>query len=769
MTAANPCPSRVTRRSAPGARAGRRAAAGRPAPRHPPELWPDEVRIRVERLNLDAASFRQLERKHAGDGDAVRAEVLDIVATRGKMQNPETGSGGMLVGTVEEVGPESPPLGLRVGDRVATLVSLTLTPLVDRGRPRPLGRPQRAGARRRLRHPVRPLDRRADPRRPRPGAGARGDGRLRRARADRRVVRGYVDRAERPTHRPSWRSSAGPASRGRCRWPPPPRPAPPAPSAWCRTGPRPTCSRPAGLADAVALADARDPVASPARSARPGGPADVTVVCVDVPGCEGGAILSTADRGTVIFFSMATSFSAAALGAEGLAADVTMLVGNGYVPGHADYAMSLLRAPRRGARPVRGDGPATRRGRGDLRDWRDSHPAPRWLCPHGRRPARHRPVPRGRPGRLDRRRRRLRPLRRRRRPVVDLDGRLVTPAFVDAHAHLAQTGLDAAAASTSPRARLADALDALDALARHAAATAVPAGARPRLGRDPLARGAAVHPAPRWTGPSGAAGVPVPGRRALRGGLHRPARRVPRADRADGFDGDGLGRPATRTPRPRGGVPADAGRPCAGGHRPRARRRGAAGDRHGARDGRAGDSPAEDFARIAEVCGRRRRCPRWSATGASSTGSSGPSTSAAPARRGPLRRRRDRLPHRGHARRLRRRRHHRAPVPHRRPGPRPRGGLHPGRHPGRLPRDRRPRAVAEVVEGLPPGRRDRRRPGGRPGPAPPRAPRDGRRPRRSRCSASSASPPACSRCSTGPGAGTTRCTPSGSAPTGRAG
>ena len=47
------------------------------------ELWPDEVRIRVERLNLDAASFRQLERKHDGDGAAVRAEVLEIVAARG--------------------------------------------------------------------------------------------------------------------------------------------------------------------------------------------------------------------------------------------------------------------------------------------------------------------------------------------------------------------------------------------------------------------------------------------------------------------------------------------------------------------------------------------------------------------------------------------------------------------------------------------------------------------------------------------------------------
>ena len=36
-----------------------------------PELWPDEVRVRIERLNLDAASFRQLAQKHDGDGAAV--------------------------------------------------------------------------------------------------------------------------------------------------------------------------------------------------------------------------------------------------------------------------------------------------------------------------------------------------------------------------------------------------------------------------------------------------------------------------------------------------------------------------------------------------------------------------------------------------------------------------------------------------------------------------------------------------------------------------
>jgi len=99
-----------------------------------------------------------------------------------------------------------------------------------------------------------------------------------------------------------------------------------------------------GLVDQVVIADARDPAALAEAVRAAGGPAQVTVVCVDVPGCEGGAVLATAQGGTVIFFSMATSFSAAALGAEGMAADVTMLIGNGYVPGHADLALDLVRA-----------------------------------------------------------------------------------------------------------------------------------------------------------------------------------------------------------------------------------------------------------------------------------------------------------------------------------------------------------------------------------------------------------------------------------------
>ncbi len=102
--------------------------------------------------------------------------------------------------------------------------------------------------------------------------------------------------------------------------------------------------RAAGLADQVVIADATDPLALCAAIEGAGGPAEVTVVCVDVPGCEGGAILATAQRGTVIFFSMATSFTAAALGAEGVAADITMLVGNGYSAGHADLAIDLIRS-----------------------------------------------------------------------------------------------------------------------------------------------------------------------------------------------------------------------------------------------------------------------------------------------------------------------------------------------------------------------------------------------------------------------------------------
>jgi L-erythro-3,5-diaminohexanoate dehydrogenase len=79
-------------------------------------------------------------------------------------------------------------------------------------------------------------------------------------------------------------------------------------------------------------------------SALDGGSADLVFVCANVPGCEGGAILACNDEGRVVFFSMATSFSAAALSAEGMGKSCEMMIGNGFVPGHAELALDLVRS-----------------------------------------------------------------------------------------------------------------------------------------------------------------------------------------------------------------------------------------------------------------------------------------------------------------------------------------------------------------------------------------------------------------------------------------
>lgn len=297
-----------------------------------PEIGPDEVRIAVERLNLDAASFRQLSEAHGGDGAAVRAAVLEIVRARGKMQNPVTGSGGMLIGTVDLVGPES-PLGLRVGDRVATLVSLTLTPLsLTDGLARWDGGSEQVPAEGTAILFARSIAAVLPDDLPdavslavldvcgAPAATARV---VERAGARSVVVLGAAGKS-------GCLSLAAARAAGAAEL-----------TGLVRDEAEATALRTTGLADRVVVADATDPLAV---AAAVGTPADVTVVCVDVPGAEHGAILATADGGTVVFFSMATSFSAAALGAEGMAADVTMLVGNGYTPGHADLALGLYRS-----------------------------------------------------------------------------------------------------------------------------------------------------------------------------------------------------------------------------------------------------------------------------------------------------------------------------------------------------------------------------------------------------------------------------------------
>ncbi|WP_344080167.1 zinc-binding alcohol dehydrogenase [Luedemannella helvata] len=304
-----------------------------------PDIADDEVRVRVERLNLDAASFRQLHTAHGGDGDAVRAAVLDIIKNCGKMHNPVTGSGGMLIGTVDAVGPRS-PLGLRPGDRIATLVSLTLTPLAIAdelarwdGHSEQVPTSGHAILFARSVAAVLPDD--LAPELALAVLDVCGAPAL-----TTRVVAQHRDHGGQPTVAViGGAGKSGSLALAAARRAGAARTLGVVPSAAERD--RLTA---ADVADDVALADARDPVAlAHAVERHLGRPADVTVVCVDVPGCEHGAILATANGGTVIFFSMATSFPAAALGAEGLAADVTMLIGNGYVPGHADLALTLLR------------------------------------------------------------------------------------------------------------------------------------------------------------------------------------------------------------------------------------------------------------------------------------------------------------------------------------------------------------------------------------------------------------------------------------------
>jgi L-erythro-3,5-diaminohexanoate dehydrogenase len=332
-----------------------------------PAIAPDEVRIRVDRLNLDAASYRQLREAYAADPDKIRAAVLDIITTRGKMQNPVTNSGGMLTGTVEEAGPDS-PLGLHPGQRIATLVSLTLTPLAitdglsswdarseqvpceghailfarsiaavlpdDLPVPLSLAVLDVCGAPALTQRTVKE------------GCvaviiGAAGKSGSLSAVAARqagaaKVIGVVPTEAEAGLLRdPTTAQDGGAVSVAG---------ASENQQSWSSRRPTHMPWPESPLLDEIVIADARDPIGLAKKVEEAGGPADVTVVCVDVPGCEGGAILSTKQGGTVIFFSMATSFAAAALGAEGMAADVTMLVGNGYVPGHADLALGLVRA-----------------------------------------------------------------------------------------------------------------------------------------------------------------------------------------------------------------------------------------------------------------------------------------------------------------------------------------------------------------------------------------------------------------------------------------
>lgn len=304
--------------------------------------YDDEVHLEVDTLNVDSASMRQLEEEQGADPERVAERIRQIVAERGKLQNPVTGSGGMLLGRVAWIGPAvADRFGVAVGDRVATLVSLTLTPLTLRRIAKvhlethqvdvegtailfesgmlarmPADLPERlalgaldvAGA-------APQVLRLAQPGQAALVLGVGGKSGLLCAAAARRRVGagGCVVGVE-------------------------------------RFAPAAQAARRLGHCDAVVEGDAADPLgtlqavlaAAPARVREAGG-FDLVVSCVNVAGAEMAAILACRERGRIYFFSMATSFARAALGAEGVSKDIDMLIGNGYCLGHAETTLQLLR------------------------------------------------------------------------------------------------------------------------------------------------------------------------------------------------------------------------------------------------------------------------------------------------------------------------------------------------------------------------------------------------------------------------------------------
>ena len=301
------------------------------------EIYDNEILIDVQTLNIDSASFTQIEEQAGGDKAKIAEIMLGIVEKQGKHRNPVTGSGGMLLGTVEKIGDAlAGKTDLKVGDKIATLVSLSLTPLrIDKIKDiRPdidqvdidgkailfesgiyakipddmpanlaLSALDVAGAPAQTAKLVKPGDTVLII-----GAGGKS-GMLCCYEAKKRAgVTGKVIglcHSERSTKR----------------------------------------LMDLGFCDYVFSADATQPVfvLEKIEELTGGQMCDVTINNVNITDTEMTSILCTKDTGLVYFFSMATSFTKAALGAEGVGKDINLIVGNGYAKGHADLTLSIIR------------------------------------------------------------------------------------------------------------------------------------------------------------------------------------------------------------------------------------------------------------------------------------------------------------------------------------------------------------------------------------------------------------------------------------------
>lgn len=309
------------------------------------EIYDNEVLINVQTLNVDSASFTEIVRRSCDgkkpaeitseeDMNKIKETMLGIVAKAGKHKNPWTGSGGMLIGTVEKIG-DNYVGDLKVGDKIATLVSLSLTPLVI----------DEIVA-------MRPAIDQVDIK----GHAILFQSGIYAVIPDdmpENLALSVLDVAGAPAQTAKLVKSGdtvliiggGGKSGMLCMYEAKKR-AGVTGKVLCLATPK-SAKRAEGLgfADEVFVADATDAVAvyEKVMELTDGKLCDVVINCVSVENTEMASILSCKDDGTVYFFSMATNFVKAALGAEGVGKDVNMIVGNGYCKGHAAISLQEMR------------------------------------------------------------------------------------------------------------------------------------------------------------------------------------------------------------------------------------------------------------------------------------------------------------------------------------------------------------------------------------------------------------------------------------------
>ena len=294
-----------------------------------------EAEIDVEMLAIDATSYADIRRRSGADPEEMGRAIAAIVAERGKMQNPATGSGGVALGRVRSVGARYQMDDLVPGELVVPLASLIAVPLVLDA----VGPVDPAS-------PLVPVHGRAVV------TGGTLCGRVPEDMAppvaltvyDVYPAASYVrELAEAGRH--VLVLGAGHAGLLAVA------------AARAAVGAEGTVTvvdvADAALERATEIdpevtairADVTEPLAvTTALAARGGGPADLTLVCTSVEGAEGTALLVTAWRGSIIFFSTATRFAAAALGADTVGSQARLIIPNGLTEDLGAYAFELLRA-----------------------------------------------------------------------------------------------------------------------------------------------------------------------------------------------------------------------------------------------------------------------------------------------------------------------------------------------------------------------------------------------------------------------------------------